>query len=279
MIYDQRVIWDDDSSNKDMSATVNDFLTTGYEIAFVAADDYLYIASDFPSNNRYFMMDVYNDQASTVTPYIWWANDWVAAVDVYDGTSSGGASLGIDGIIEWNTNRLKGWDMEDDSESVTGVDLTGIYNKYWLRLNWSGDFKATTKIRYVGQLYSTDTDLFAFYPDLNNSSLMTAYASGKTGWVDQHLLAAEVIIRELQRRGVIINRNQILNYHLFKDASVYKAAEIIYGGLGRAFDENRMLAQKYYKEAMNKNFMHIDNNLSGNLETEEKTKQQRYASR
>jgi len=276
VIYDQRVIWDDDGTEKDMSSTVNDFLIGSYEIAFTGVDDALYIASDIPFNHRFIMMDVANDETITASVYIWYNNEWVAAVDVFDGTSSGGASLATDGILEWTTNRLKGWSREADSEDVDGLDKVGIYDKYWLRVNFSSDFKATTSIKYIGQRFSTDTELFALYPDLNNASLMAAYATGKTGWVDQHIIASESIARDLKRKNIIYNEKQILNHHLFQEASCHKVAEIVYAGLGRAFDDNRARARKHYQEAMELNYYNIDRNASGNLEETEKLHSQRF---
>ena len=279
MMQDQRVIWDDDGTNVDISTLVNDYRSGSKTLPLVAVDDYLYIASDLPFNHRYIMVSSANDQASAISAAIWWSNEWVDAVDVIDTTSSGGATLAQSGILQWRTNRLKGWDRELDSDDVTGVDNAAIYDMYWLRLTFSGDLNANTAIQYIGHKFSSDTVLTTYYPDLQNASLKTAYLSGKTDWNTQHFMAAECIIRDLKARHIVYSANQILDYGLFEEASCHKVAELIYNGLGRPYIDQKNEAAKYYSKAMQIAFNNIDLNRDGNLSERERRTSLRYMTR
>lgn len=268
MITNQRILWDDDGTETDLSIALNDFRTGSQVIDFVAADDKLYVASDMPFNHKWIEASVVNDAASVVTVENWFggSDGWVSAVDIIDRTSVGGVSLAQSGVIQWKTNREKGWNRELDSEDVTGITVTGLYDMYWLRFGWSADWNALTALSFVGQKFSSDDVLYSRYPDLNNANLKTSYESGKTDWDEQHFMAAEIIIGDLKSRNIIFSASQILDFELFADAASHKVAEIIYKALGRSWEDQRQVARKYYDESMNKNFYNIDHNRNANLD-------------
>ena len=279
MLQNQRIIHSDDGTEKDYSIALSDFRSDSATLPIVAADDYLIIAADYPFNHRYFLIDTPNDQASGVSVQIWWGNAWYDAVDVVDQTDDAGVTFAQSGIIEWKTDRLKGWDIELDSDDVTDVSAVGIYNMYWLRLVFSGDLKASTAVKYVGHRFSDDTTLYTYYPDLDNTKILLAFAATKTTWDTQHFMAAETIIEDLRQRNIALSPNQILDYRMFERASVHKCAELIYHGMGRAYNDNRKAAAEYYKAEMNKAFFNIDRNKNALLEPREKEISVRYMSR
>ena len=270
MIHSQRVFWLDDGTLKDMSLELNDRKLQSYVIDYKAASDYIYIGSEYPFNHRYFDVGVPNDVVSKASVDIWFAKAWEPALDELDRTAVAGVSLAQDGIIQWTTNRLKGWDIEQDSEDVTGLTGTVIYNFYWLRLSWSVNWKATTALNYVGHKFSKDDDLFAFYPDLKNTNLMAGFETGKTSWDEQHLDASEIILRDLRKKGIIASRSQILNYELFNLPSIHKTAEIIYQGMGKAYADLKLSASKAYDSAFDMKFFDLDKNVDARLNPAEK---------
>lgn len=274
MFQSQRVL----HNSTDLSVDVNNYLSSEAAFAY-ASSGYLYIGTEYPFNNLWFDVGTQNTDASTVDIDIWYGNAWVSAVDIIDQTSASGISLYQDGRIGFSTNRLKGWDPEQDSADVTGLSGTYIYNMYWTRWNWSSDLAASTTLKYIGQKFSQDTDLYSLYPDLNNSNLKLAFASGKTDWNDQHYTAAEKIVRDLKHRNIIRFREQILDYEIYREASVHKVAEIIYKGLGQAFANNRDQARNDYMQAMDLAFPRVDLDGSGNVEPIEKVLSNHWVSR
>jgi len=270
MIQDQRIIWDDDGTEKDLSLALSDFRTDSETIAFVSADDYIYLASWLPFNHRWFEVSSANDQNAAPTADIWWGNAWYPAVDIIDQTANGAVTLAQSGILEWKTDRLRGWECEQDSEDVDGVDSVGVYNMYWLRLGFDADLAGTTALKYIGHKFADDTILYTYYPDLNNATMKGAFASGKTNWDDQHFMAAEIIIRDLKRRNIAVSGNQIMDYKVFEEPGAHKVAELVYQGMGRAYDADRQRAHARYKEAMNLKRFAVDLNQDGNLNTGER---------
>lgn len=270
MLLNQRVLFDDNGTEYDHSVALNDYLASSVVIPYVLNEDAIYIASDLPINNKYFVVSSANAEASVVAVHSWIDNSWVAAVDVIDETVTSGKSLAKSGVIRWSTNRLKSWDIEQDSEDVTGVDAVGIYNRYWTRITFSASLTNTTALSYVGYKFCSDTELHTFYPELNDADLRLAFKTGKTDWVDQEIAASEGIITELTTRGIIKTPCQILNTELFKMPAIHKTAHLIFSAMGRSHDEDAAQAKMRYEASMNMKNFQVDLNASGNLETRER---------
>jgi hypothetical protein len=274
LLINNRLIWGDNGTLRDLSVALNNIFSGVEVIPFVAAEDKLYLGSDLPFNHRYFAVSVANDVASVVSVDIWNGSAWVPAVDVIDQTkSSSGASLAQSGIISWVADKNKSWGKNDSTENMTSSGLTSlkIYEMYWVRLSFSVNLKATTALKYVGHKFATDSDLGGYYPDLNRSTVLTAFQSGKTSWEEQHVLAAEEIIRDLRKKNVIWNRNQIFGWEEFTDASVHKLAEIAFTAFGNDYESRKESARANYEEALEKVVQSaIDKNADGKLQPEEK---------
>jgi hypothetical protein len=215
-----------------------------------------------------------NAVPATVAVSLWNGSEWVAAVDILDNTivqPTGTTALAASGEVTFAQDIDDStWSMEQDSADVTGLSGTAIYNMYWARFHWSANLTAGTTLKYVGFLFSSDTDLLTFYPDLQNSSLKTAYASGKTTWTDQGFAASEAIVRELRRRNIVASPNQIFDTSLLLEANVHKTAEIIYGGLGSSYVEAKNKAAEAYKNAIDIKFFSVDSDGSGTISGAEK---------
>jgi hypothetical protein len=289
MFTGQRIIFDSSGTEKDLSADLNDFRSGISVVPFLTATDFIYVGSILPFNHRFIEVTTTNDSTSTVKVEIWYANAWHEAVDVVDRTSASVlipgdpdaipdpipdetriCSLAKSGIISWSTDRLKGWDIEQDSDDVTGISKAGMYDMYWMRFSWNANLKATTALGFIGHKFSTDNDLVAYYPDMAQSSLLTSFEAGKTTWDEQHYGAAEIIVRDLISKQVIASANQVIQWEDYIDASCHKVAEMVYIGLGRAFDENRKMARAQYDAAMNRKHNGLDLDGDGKLSITEK---------
>lgn len=269
-IQAQRVIWEDDTTLKDISVDMCDFRQGEQTIEIVAADDRIYLGSFLPFNHRWIDIGTANSNASAVTVEIWWSEDWTAAVDVIDETSSSGVALAQDGYLRWNTEIERGWDKERESEDVTGLTGTSIYNMYWVRLTYSADFSAGTSLKYIGHKFADDDTLYGYYADLQNTTIQDAYESGKTDWNEQHYMAAQEIIKDLRTRNIVVSADQILDPELFEIAAVHKAAEIIYRGMGSEFRQDKSDARKAYNEAISRRYFNIDLDGDARLDSAER---------
>jgi hypothetical protein len=279
VLTNNRVIWKDNSQLIDLSVNLSTYLTGTETIGITAAQDALYIGSDLPFNHRHFEVLTANDQASVVTIDIWDGTTWRAAVDIIDQTAVGGKTLTQSGIISFTPDRFRVWGMQPTTEDISDLSTLKIYNLFWIRIHFSGNLKASTALKYVGFKFSDDLDLAAEYPDLASSNLLSAFKTGKTDWTDQHFIAAEWIVRELRSKNLILSQNQILDWTLYKSASVHKVAEIIFRAFGDDYLEEMKAAQFAYKAAMEIKGVNLDQNANGQLDPLERAPVQEYLSR
>jgi hypothetical protein len=255
-MQDQRVIY----NTFDISPKVNNFRTGVQAFAYVQGG-YLYVGSIAPFNNLWFEMGTANTAPATAAVKIWWGNTWNDVVDMTDET----AGMTATGRLSWNTDRLKGWDIEQTSEDVAGITSFKIYWKYWVRISWSADFSSGTTLKYVGQKFADDDILYSFYPDLSLTDIKVGFETGKTSWDEQHYMAAEHIIRDLKKRGIIKSKSQLLDWSLFQAASCHKVAEIVYQAFGQPYADQLKLARAAYNEAIDLKHFSVDLDGDGKL--------------
>ncbi len=272
MLSANRIIWNDNGTLIDLSTKLNNLFSETQAIAFVAAQDFLYIGSDVPFNHRYINVSVANDVASVASVKIWSGNGWESAVDVIDKTAVSGVSLAQSGILEWKTDRSKSWAGDVSTENMTdsGLESLKIYGLYWVRIAFSVNLKATTALKYIGHKFSKDEDLGGYYPDLTRSNVMTAFAASKTNWDEQHILAAEEIYKDLRKRKAAWAKGQIFDHETFTNASVHKVAQIIYTSFGEDYDGRRDEAESKFASEMDSILMQgIDSDGDGHVDQSE----------
>jgi len=278
MIQQQRVLFSDDGTLTDWSLPLNNFRDDSKVMAYVASEDYLYIGSEWPFNHRYFDVSVANDQASIASVEYWDGNEWVEMVDILDRTAVGGVSLAQSGIIQWTPDIDEtSWAREQESEDITGLSGTKIYDFWWVRLKWSVTLANTTALNYIGHKFAEDSELFDHYPDLRHSNLMVAFEAGKADWNEQHFSAAEMLLDDLRRRSIIVSPSQVLDYELFRKPAIHKVAELIYTGLQYYDAQER--ADKRYEKSMAKKYWNIDVDGNARVTESEKTISSSYLTR
>ena len=273
MIMSSRTIWSDNGTINDLSVALGNFKSGAQVFPFVTAEDYLYIGSDFAFNHRYIDVSVVNDQSGTLSIDIWDGEAWNAAEDIIDQTSVGGVPLAQSGVISWVADDDELWSREntnDDGDSVTGLTGVKIRDLFWARLKWSSDLNALTAINFIGHKFSDDNDLEVFYPDLTRTAVKAQFKAAKSDWNIQNIQAAEEIIKDLKRTRIIKSENQLLNWELFRDASVHKVAEIAFNAFGKDFFENRDAARALYKLELDKAIYHVDTNSNARLDVKER---------
>lgn len=281
MLLNNRIIWSDNGTPKDLSAILSSFASGTQVIDFVAAEDSIFIGSDMPFNHRYFQPVVDNDQASLALVSIWTGNAFEATVDSIDQTLDAGGtkSMSKNGILSWVPDRTKYWARQETTERVTGLETLKIYNMYWAKLNFSADLKSTFSLAYVGHRFCNDDDLYSRYPDLANTDLLNSFKSGKSDWVEQQVLASEIVVRDLRADEKLWSINQVLEWERFQEAACYKTAELAYSAFGKDYADDVASARKYYKEALGQSRGGIDLDGNGSLKPFEQVSQARIMRR
>jgi hypothetical protein len=273
MILNNRIIWDDGGTLKDLSAKLNNIHESGQIVNFESGDA-LYIGSDLPFNHRYFEVVSVNSNASIISVSLWDGTQWNSAVDLLDQTSTAGVALSKSGHVSWVKPKNKQWVRQDtDSGSgITGLSSLVIYNLYWAKITFSANVSGTTSVRFIGQKFSDDNDLKTLWPDLVRADAYAQWPSQpKTNWDDQHFEASEYVIRALKRKGQLISSSQILNWEIFREASAHKCAELIMNSMGKDWAEPRDKAAKYFNEAIELWLFDIDKDSDTILDDHEKT--------
>lgn len=176
------------------------------------------------------------------------------------------------GVLSWTTDRNEGWGKAATTEDVNGMENAPIvYDFYWVRISVDATLSGSV-LKYLGYKFSEDHDFDNYYPDLNLTTTKAAFTTGKTNWMDQHIMAGEEIVRYLRQKGILVSRSQILDWEQFNLASTHKTAEIIYSAFGSDYEDTRKIASKKFYENVNLGIYQVDRNQSGKLEPQEKVR-------
>lgn len=235
----------------DISHLVTDVNHVGKSITLTNTDA-IYIGTPLPFNNLYirFLGAAINNNPSVLSVSFWDATTFKDFYKVVDGTDTSGATFSKSGIL----NLIAIDDKLPCSYSTKYMselgNIDGYYDLYWTRLKVSATLDAVT-ISYVGQLFvENDTALTMEYPDLASTAYKTAYAAGKTDWLDQRIIATDRVISELITKGHVKSPEQFLDWRLMKEPTMHKTAELIYKGLGPKLRDDMNAANKSFVHSL-----------------------------
>lgn len=269
-----RIFYSDNGTLIDFSAYLNDFHNGSHTItSFVALEDAIYIGNTVPFNHIYFKLNAFNTNSSLISVHYWNGQDWVNSVEVVDETMTNGKSFSQSGFVTWTPSKDDSWVSDDTNyknSTVTGLTSVCIYDLYWLKINFSANL-SSIGLDWVGQKFSDDDTLGSEFPDLVRSAVMTAWEAGKTTWEEQHVITADIMAKDMMAKGLILEKGQILDRFDLDKPSVQKVAEIIYGGLGADYVDQKLACRKEYDIRLNTSLPKVDINMNGRVDTNERT--------
>jgi hypothetical protein len=258
---DQRVILYKSGTFSDITVKVNEWNNGKTADITMDPGDYLYIASFLPFNHKYLSFQTVSvAQLVPIIELCAGRTEWNTVADQLDYTDGFRES----GILQFTPQYdEKGWGII--GKSTTEVDDLAnapvVYQSYWMRISF--DDPAAFELKYIGQKFSSDVDLFEEYPNLRQTAILSGWATGKTDWDDQHLLAATYISKEMVQRGLIFTNNQILDISTLRNPAVHKTASIIYSGLGaKNYEAEIKLAAQNFETAMTQKIFQVDLNAN-----------------
>jgi hypothetical protein len=264
-----RTIFNDNSVLTDFSIESQN--RESFAIPYVAGQDYVYIAQYFPFNNFFIETDVANDQASVVSVDYISGKQWVAAVDIIDGTKASGISLSKAGVVQFTPDDYN-WTSIVDPRKIggtsLGIEALPIFDLYWIRVKFSASLKATTSIKSISYNFSTDRLLESIDPEIDNYKEPWGGVS-KTNWVEQTMLGSQHVVAELKSRGLILSPGNILRFDDVCLATTYRTLMIIYAMLGKDFEEKYKNAEKEFKVLMDIKRFTFDKNQDGKVQSNE----------
>jgi hypothetical protein len=235
---------------------------TPLTLAMTAADSF-YIGFHGKFSARYFKMNTVNANSSVLTVEYWNGSSWAAVDDLIDQTSAGGKTLAQNGFVSW-VNKTD-W----AKRSLTGIDSD--VELYWVKLTVSADLSASTKVEGVMNLFSDDTLLRSYYPELVSN---TGYLpSGRTDLFDQHVAAKDMVVLRLKQRKIIDDESQIIDINSVALAAVHACAFLILNPIATSESSQalRDAAFKAFSEEIGQLTLDIDKDKDGVIsETERK---------
>jgi hypothetical protein len=265
-----RVLFKTGSTVTDITRKVEKLKTDNYAMSYNVGDS-IYIGQDFPFNHFYLKMGATpNAIATTMSIQCYGQNSFTSAVNVIDDTNG----LFNSGFVEFTPDRQTSWQRQstnDGSQSITELNTVYIYDLYWIKITFNQTLTASINLNWIGQKFSDDDDLFSEFPIFNDTDTMSVFESGKTSWEDQHATAADLIVKDLKGKGIIISKEQILERDQFKLASVSKVAQIIYTSFGKDYIDRVETSKKEYAERINIALPKVDLNSNAILDLKEKS--------
>ena len=235
---------------------------TGFAANFTTTD-YLYIGQHYAFNNFFVEMTTPNVVPSVLSIEYWDGRQWRAAVDILDGSSLAGATLGKTGVVQFSPDTQYSWTRVNDTseeDATFGLETVNIYNMFWLRLKVSVNLTAGTNIEHLSYAFTNDRMLKSIDPEIDQ--YLTAWGGvGKTNWIEQIRLGSQHVIIDLKARSMVLSNAQILRFDDVSLAAAYRTLLQIYAPFGEGFKDKRAFAQAQYTAAMDvKNFSFDRNN-------------------
>lgn len=257
-----RVFFKEGSNVLEITKQITRYKSDTYLMS-LATTDAIYIASDFPLNHFFVKMGAAkNLVASELVIDYWSANGWVPVVHINDYTESFSQS----GFIEFTPDRDEHWTRENTNssgQSVDDLESITVYDKYFTRIKVGTTLTDNIELEFIGNLFSEDEDLYSEFPIFNDASFLSCFESGKIDWQEQHVKAADLIIQDLKRKGIICGPEKILERDILLPASVCKVAEIIFNAFGKDYEDQLNRARKEYEKRLDLSQYMVDTNNNG----------------
>ncbi len=242
----QILLRDNISKLVDLTHKVTDIDDSGITLSLTSSKE-LFIGSNFPFLSMYFGLGTnLNTVESAMTVSVWNGSDFIDFPRMEDGTSDDTpATLAQSGIV-----RLISKDTitpnRDHSRNVDGIEVDGWYDYYWTRFKFDATLD-DVDLKFVGVLFvESDEELYRFYPVLRDQKYRTIFAgnSSKTTWLDERIIASDLLCSEVIKRGRIQSGFQFIDTRTIKEAAIHKTAELIFRGLGGAKRDDMDMARK-----------------------------------
>ena len=254
-----RVFYDNNAEITEVTNLVKRIDQTNLVFSYEAGQ-FMYLLSDLPFNHIYLSLgSVVNAVSATIKIEYYSSNGWVEVVNINDLTNN----IAKSGHIEFTPNRDLSWKMGSTNSSgdkIDGLESISVYDVYAVRISFNQTLTEDVQINYIGHCFSDDIDLYSEFPIFNDADFLNAFKSGKTGWEEQSIKAADIIIKDLKSKNVICGDGQILDRYLFTNASIQKTAEIIFSSFGSDYVNQKIDARKEYSARMDMKIFKEDKN-------------------
>jgi hypothetical protein len=201
----------------------------GTPLSFVmTTTDTFYLVSRHRFATRYFYFATPSTGSRTLTvQYLSGeSGTWTAVEDLIDETIGFTQS----GFISWAIpdENAPDWLYTKAASPITALASEELY---YLRIKVSGNCSAGTSLQAVLNLFSNDTMLAVFYPELVSDTRWLP--SGQTNFVPQHNAAKNLVVTRLIQKKVIQGEQHIIDISELHAAACHACAYLILAPLAR----------------------------------------------
>jgi hypothetical protein len=235
--------------------------STAYAFDLEATDAF-YIGFHGPFASRYIQIGAVNANNSVMSVEYWNGSAWTAVDDFIDQTSISGKTLAQSGFISW----VNATDWA--KKSLTGIDSD--VELYWVKITVSEDLSALCTLKGVLNLFSDDTLLRSYYPELiTDANYLPSYSSN---FLDQHLAAKNLVVLRLKQRKLIDEESQVIDINSVAIAAVHACAWLILNPIAMS-DQSRDLANRalaQFNNEIERLSLDVDRDKDGVVSTSER---------
>lgn len=265
-----RFLYSDNGVLTDITRKIENYKSGSHTFSYVTGQDYIYIGSALPFNHFYIKMGgTVNAVTTTMAIEYWSGKSWESVVEIIDETEG----LTTSGFVTFTPDKSEKWTAESTNDSgniITELSTIKIYDMFWMRVSFGNTLTPSTIVSWIGNLFANDYDLYSEYPVFNSSNLLSVFESGKTSWEEQHVKAAQVIIKDMIAKNVIYGAENILKKEDFNLAAVSKCAQLIFTALGDDYVDDALASKAEYKERLDNGQYSVDLNDDAILDKTEK---------
>jgi len=262
-----RVLHKTGNTITDHSKALIDYNAGSMTLSSFGTSDAIYIGDINPSNHKYFKFDTANTDASVLDLKLWDGTNFIDLAELRDDTSLSSAAFGQSEFVTWVPDKdLTNWSRED-TEDIDDLSTIKIYDLYWVKITTSINMTSGFVLDWVGNLFSNDQDLYTEYPIFNRAAIQALFST--SDWQRQIQKAAEIIIDDLQKKGIIEHEGQIVEREQLNLASTHRTAQIIFGSMGDDYEDDRVKAKRDYEDRLARGIYRIDTNKNATLDISE----------
>jgi hypothetical protein len=232
------------ANTKSIDHLVKHYHARGYKVS-LTTDSEIYIGSYYPFNNFHIEMSetAANGNSSVMSVEYWDGQQFRTAPNFVDETDDAGAALAVSGSVSFVPDELYAWQMQD-ARYIAEISDQVYYGLYWIRLTFSADLTEDTFIKYIGNVFCSDVELYGRHPRFKTLDWLDNWGQDKVDWLEQRISASDMIIAELKTINKIRSAEQILDRLSLRDACIDMTAYIILMGSGFNYAEEAELAYK-----------------------------------
>ena len=233
-----RVLVKNGATVTDVTHFVSTYTDFSYEIDITDTTE-IYIGKMLPFNHFYIHTEtVKNVVSSNMSLEYWDGSQFRDVASLTDETSDSAASLALNGFVSWVPDKAYRW-QEEDSENIAELSTVNYYDLYWNRVTFSSTLTADIVLKYIGQLFCTDAELFVEFPQFSEEDWLDGFEANKTEWTAQRITASNLIASKLRATDKIQTKDQIMDRLGLRDTCVQQTAAIIYNRFGEGRVEER----------------------------------------